>query len=490
MIVEMDTYQSIRTYFNDGKSIRWIARTLGISRQTVRKYCEGNTHPEVRKDYYRAPDVVTDDVREFILDCFKQDENEGLKKQSHTAKRIYDRLVTEKGFTGAESTIRKAVKQLREEHSVPAQADVPLEFDPGDAIQIDWGECTAYLDNTKRKLSFFCGRLCYSCDIFVQAFFSQNLESFLEAQQLMFDHFGGVPRRLIFDNAKVAVKEGFGLHAKATDGYAAFAAHYAFQTEFCNIASGNEKGLVENLVGYARRNFMVPVPRVRDINELNHQLLKACRVYRETHKVESRTHTVAQAYTEEVRFLHAIPSFRYDTSRKATPNVGDYSTVRFDKNNYSVPVRYLRKTVTVKGFANEVHIMHGGELIATYDRSYGTGKTQFRLEHYIDLIERKPRCVFQARPVRETVTQELLEWGKLLPGGNTEMVKLLRLCVDYGEEKILSIRDSMPKGVIPTVDMVRSQLHEPVETSIVYFSNEIGIMSTDLKRIDEKCGVG
>ena len=120
MIVEMDTYQSIRTYFNDGKSIRWIARTLGISRQTVRKYCEGNTHPEVRKDYYRAPDVVTDDVREFILDCFKQDENEGLKKQSHTAKRIYDRLVTEKGFTGAESTIRKAVKQLREEHSVPA----------------------------------------------------------------------------------------------------------------------------------------------------------------------------------------------------------------------------------------------------------------------------------------------------------------------------------------------------------------------------------
>jgi len=486
----MDMYQSIRTYFNDGKSIRWISRTLGISRQTVRKYCEGNTHPEVRKDYYRAPDVVTDDVREFILGCFKQDDDEGLKKQSHTAKRIYDRLVTEKGFTGAESTIRKAVKQLREEHSVPAQADVPLEFDPGDAIQIDWGECTAYLDNVKHKLSFFCGRLCYSCDIFVQVFFSQNLESFLEAQQLMFDYFGGVPRRLIFDNAKVAVKEGFGLHAKATDGYAAFAAHYAFRTEFCNIASGNEKGLVENLVGYARRNFMVPVPRVRDLNELNHQLLMACRMYRDSHKVESRTQTVAQSYAEEVRFLHAIPSYRYDTSRKATPNVGDYSTVRFDKNNYSVPVRYLRKTVTVKGFANEVHIMHGGELIATYDRSYGTGKTQFRLEHYIDLIERKPRCVFQARPVRETVTQELLEWGKLLPGGNAEMVKLLRLCVDYGEEKILSIRDSMPKGVIPTVDMVRSQLHEPVETNIVYFSNEISITSTDLKQIDEKCGVG
>lgn len=486
----MDMYQSIRTYFNEGKSIRWIAKTLGISRQTVRKYCEGNTHPEVRKDYRRAPDVVTDDVRDFILECFRQDENEGLKKQSHTAKRIYDRLVAEKGFTGAESTIRKAVKQLRDEHSVPTQADVPLEYEPGDAIQIDWGECTAYLDNVKHKLSFFCGRLCYSCDIFVQVFFSQNLESFLEAQQLMFDHFGGVPRRLIFDNAKVAVKEGFGLHAKATDGYAAFAAHYAFRTEFCNVASGNEKGLVENLVGYARRNFMVPVPKVRDINELNHQLILSCRTYRNNHKVKSRTGTVAQAYAEEVRFLHAIPSYRYDTSRKAMPDVGDYSTVRFDKNNYSVPVRYLRKTVTVKGYANEVHIIHGGELIATYDRSYGSGKTQYRLEHYLDLIARKPRCVFQARPVRETVTQELLEWGKLLPGGNAEMVKLLRLCVDYGEEKILSIRHSMPKGVIPTVDMVRSQLHERVESNVVFFRNDIHVITTDLKQMDEKCGVG
>lgn len=485
----MDTYQLIRTYFNEGKSIRWIARTLGISRQTVRKYCEGNTHPEVRKDYHRAPDVITDDVKEFILDCFKQDEYEGIKKQSHTAKRIYDRLVREKGFTGGESTIRKAVNELRKEHSIPPQADVPLEYDPGDAIQIDWGECTVYLDNVKHKLQFFCGRLCYSCDIFVQAFFSQNLESFLEAQQLMFDYFGGVPRRLIFDNAKVAVKEGFGLHAKATDGYAAFAAHYAFRTEFCNIASGNEKGLVENLVNYARKNFMVPVPRVRDINELNRQLLTECRAYRNDHKVESRTGTVLEAYNEESRFLHAIPAYRYDTSRTATPQVGDYSTVRFDKNNYSVPVRYLRKTVTVKGFANEIHILYGGDLVATYDRVYGSGKTQYRLEHYIDLIERKPRCVFQAKPVRATVTQELLEWGKLLPGGNAEMVKLLRLCVDHGEEKILSIRDSLPHGIIPTVDMVRSQLHQPAENNIIYFSNDISIVSTDLKQIDEKCGV-
>ena len=489
MVVEVDMYRLIRTYYNEGKSIRWIARTLGISRQTVKKYCEGNTHPEIRKEYHREASVITPEIEAFIVSCLQEDEKEGLPKQAHTARRIYNRLVNEKGFTGGESIIRKAVNELRLECIVPPQADVPLEYDPGDAAQIDWGECTVYLNGERTKLNFFCGRLCYSCDIFVQAFFSQNLESFLEAQQRMFDHFAGVPKRLIFDNAKVAVKEGFGLYAKATDGYAAFAAHYAFKTEFCNIASGNEKGLVENLVGYARRNFMVPVPKVADIHELNRQLIEACRQYRYNHKIESHTNTVEEDYLQEVQFLQPIPLYRYDTSRTAMPQVSDYSTVRFDRNNYSVPVTYIRKEVTVKGYADHVHILYRKELIATFDRFYGSGQTAYRLEHYIDLIERKPRSVFQAKPVRAAVDRELLEWGRLLPGGNAEMVKLLRLCVDYGEDRILAIKDSLPRGVVPTVDLIRSQLHVPPESNVVSFDFEIGVISTDLKKFDEKCRV-
>ena len=331
MKVEMDMYYLIRSYHNDGMSIRAIAKTLGISRQTVKKYCDGTTIPGNRKEYHRDSTIITDETREFILSCFREDEREGLAKQRHTAKRIYDRLVAEKGFAGGESTIRKAVNDLRKEHSVHPQADIPLEYDPGDAIQIDWGECTVYLNGVKQKLYSFCGRLCYSCDIFVQLFYTQNLESFLEAQQRMFDHFGGVPNRLIFDNAKVAVREGFGKHAIATDGYAAFAAHYAFQTDFCNIASGNEKGLVENLVGYSRRNFMVPVPKAKSLEELNAKLIEDCLNYRKTHKVQSRTISVNEAYHEEQLYLHSVPIYRYDTSRTATPEIGDYSTARFEK---------------------------------------------------------------------------------------------------------------------------------------------------------------
>jgi transposase len=165
----VDIYSSIRIRYSDGESIRSIAKSLGISRQTVKKYCEGSTHPEVRKEYSRKANVLTDDITKFILECFEQDENENLKKQKHTSKRIYDRLVAEQQFTGSYSTIRTAVRALKDERTVPPQSCVPLSYSPGEAIQIDWGEATVYIDGLKTKVYTFCGRLCYSCAIFVSS---------------------------------------------------------------------------------------------------------------------------------------------------------------------------------------------------------------------------------------------------------------------------------------------------------------------------------
>ena len=231
MVIGMEIYSEIRKAYLSGESQRSIANRLGISRQTVKKYCEGETVPGERKEYLREPTVVTDEVKSFIRECLEYDQASGLKKQKHTAKRIYDRLGDELGFTGSYSIVRLAVRELRAD-LIPAQADVPLEYDPGDAIQIDWGEVQINLNDVRTTANIFCGRLCYSCDIFVMVCFSQNMESFLEAQQRMFEYFGGVPRRLIFDNAKVAVKEGFGLHARPQKDYKDFAAHYVFGTDF------------------------------------------------------------------------------------------------------------------------------------------------------------------------------------------------------------------------------------------------------------------
>lgn len=252
----MNEYKEVRRRWMEGESQRSIAKILGISRNTVKKYCAGDIVPWERKAYLRSPSVLTPEVKAFVKQCLKNDEDEHTKKQNHTARRIYTRLVEEMGFTGGETTVRAYVHALK---GKAAEAFVPLYFAPGDAIQIDWGEATVSLAGDKLVVNLFCARLCYSDMPFVIAYRRQNSESFLDVLVQAFEFFGGTPKRVIFDNAKVAVKDGFGANAQATDGYAALSAHYGFEPIFCNIASGNEKGLVEGLVGFSRRNFCVPI---------------------------------------------------------------------------------------------------------------------------------------------------------------------------------------------------------------------------------------
>ena len=149
MVVGMSLYSQIREAYISGESQRSIAKRLGVSRPTVKKYCQGATMPGVRKEYLRAPSVVTAEVEKFIRMCLDSDQKEGLRKQTHTAKRIYDRLVEELGFTGSYSIVRRVVHEMRAQY-IPSQADMPLEYDPGDAIQIDWGEATIYLRGERK----------------------------------------------------------------------------------------------------------------------------------------------------------------------------------------------------------------------------------------------------------------------------------------------------------------------------------------------------
>ncbi len=437
----MDLYQEIRNLNEHEKlSQRAIAKRLGVSRNTVKKYYSGDQVPWQRQGVSgRTKYVITAEIVEFITTCLTEDELENIKKQSHTAKRIYDRLIAELNFSGGESTVREIVAELKNKQS---KVYIPLSFEPGEAYQIDWGEVTIYLDGIKIKLHIFCMRECYSADIFVKAFFRPNQESFLEAQIEGMEFFGGAAKRMIFDKAKVAVKEGFGAHAKIQDRYKALAAHYAFGCDFCNISAGYEKGLVEGLVGWARRNIFVPIPRVESIAQLNAELIKRCLAYR-THRISGREQTVGQMALVAKAAMTKLPPYRFDSSRTLTNSVSTYSTVRFDYNNYSVPVIYAGKEVAVKGYGNEIVIYHRGSEIARYVRCYERGKTKYQLEHYLDLIEKRPRSVFNARPVKENISQKILSAGRRLSGPR-EMVKLLRLCVDYGQEEVMRILENIP----------------------------------------------
>ncbi len=487
MIIGVDIYRKIRYMYQvQKKGKKTIARELGISKNTVKKYCEGAQVPWERKEYNRDASVLTDEVIDFIKQCLKEDEEEGLKKQTHSAKRIFNRLVDEKGFSGGESTVRLAVQKMKSNIS---KAFIPLAFDPGEAAQLDWGESYVYINGVRKKVNIFCMRLCYSCDIFVMAFYRQNEESFLEGHIRAFEFFGGVPKRLFFDNAKIAVKEGFGKYAKPQEQYYALGSHYAFEMSFCNPGKGNEKGLIENLVGWSRKNMLVPVPRVDSIDELNQMLYQSCVKYR-IHQIKGRTMTVGQMYDIEKTSLMPLPPYTYDPSKSITIRVNEYSLVRFNRNSYSVPAKYVGKEVSLKGYGNRIQVYFMGKEIACHTRSYGRNEIFTLPQHYIDLLERKPRAVFNARPIKDNEERELLKWGMQFPGGAKDIVKLLRLSFDYGLKKLLQVRDQMGKEITPTIDIVLGYLI-PKEniTSVGSVVDTVMVREVNLEEYDLKIGV-
>lgn len=480
MAIEVDVYEKIRyLHEQDGMSQRGIAKQLGISRNTVKKYFDGSHVPWQRQGISgRYPTVITKDVMDFIHSCFAADNIENIKNQKHTAKRIYTRLVEEKGFIGGESTIRRLVAELKD---TPQKAFLPLEYDPGEAVQIDWGEAIAYLQGKKTRIYLWCMRECYSADIFCQAFHRPNQESFLEGQISGFDFFCGIPQKVIFDNARVAVKEGFGIHAKMQDRYTAFAAHYAFKAEFCNIASGHEKGLVEGLVGWTRRNIFVPVPRVESIEELNEELLKRCLKYRE-HRITGRNHDVGTMAKITAAKMIPLPIYKFDPSKSTLARVDDFATVRFDHNKYSVHVKYVGKEVTVKGFGNQIRILYRNQELACYPRCYERGQTKYQLAHYLDLIEQRPRSAYNAKPVKTNLSAELMEIGRRLSGPK-EMITLLKLYANYGEPKLLAAL-SVQAGQKISIQQIEAQLLAVDPPSSLQSELDVKVEKPQLGRYD------
>lgn len=421
MTIDMEKYAQIRRLYEDGHSQREISRQVKNARKTVKRYCEGGAIPGKSKPREREATVLTPEMVEFIEECLNEDEREGLKKQKHTAKRIYDRLVAEKGFKGGESTVRRKVRELRGGRQ---KVFIPLSFEPGEAMQVDWGEAVVYLRGERQKINLFCSRLCYSCRPVVLAYTHQNEESFLDAFVRVFGILGGAPRRVVFDNARVAVKEGFGIHAKKQDGYTALSAHYAFSAEFCNIASGNEKGLVENLVAWSRNNILVPVPRVESLSELNDLLVSNCTAY-EGHEIAGRGR-VGELFQSEQGQLRGLPLYPFETARCQNARVSAFSTVRFLTNDYSVPIQYVGQQVGVKGYPETVQIYKGGSLIAEHKRLFGKHEKSCRLEDYLPLLEERSRAIFNAVPVKQHLTSDQLEELRANMSNREKVLEILR----------------------------------------------------------------
>ena len=480
----MDQYKNIRyLYAVEGLSQREIARRLGISRNTVRRYCHGENIPGKRKkpsgDCSR---VITPEVRQFVNDCLEEDKNTD-PKQRHTAHNIYKRLKKELDFQGAESTVRRLVSQLRAKRK---EVFVPLAFSPGEAVQVDWGTAKVIMGGKKITVNLLCFRLCYSCAPFVIAYPSQREEAFYEGHKMAFEFFGGVPKTLIYDNLKTAVKDGWGKTAKEQDKFLAFRAHYAYKAKFCNIQKAHEKGLVEGLVGLVRRNALVPMLKVKDWDELNQLLREYCLDYIAEHHIQGREMPVNDSFAIEKAALTPLPLTPYETARISEPKVNYFSTVSFDSNQYSVPVRWANHTVTVKGSAFEVEIYHRGEKIAQHKRCYSCNKTIYQVEHYIPLLEKKPGAVFHARPVRQAnLPDEIWSFAKHLTSPDKGMVRLLRLIADHGLERVIQAIRKARQNKQYSIEIVGYYIDNNKKELITLDNRGPQVKAVDISRYDQ-----
>jgi transposase len=411
----------------EGMSVRHAAREFGLSRKTVRKMLAYAVPP----GYQRTQPIKRPKLGPWlgVIDQILEDDQSQPKKQRHTAKRIYDRLKEEHQFAGGYTIVKDYVRQARLRHK---EVFVPLAHPPGHA-QADFGEALAVIAGEEQKGHFLCVDLPHSDDAFVVLFPAENTESFCEGHNQAFAYFGGVPRSILYDNTGIAVKEitGDG-ERKLTEEFIKLQSHCLFEAKFGRPGKGNDKGHVEGLVGYARRNFLVPVPRAASWEELNAQLAEQCRRRRER-KLWGHTETIAQRFERDRQKLLPLPVAPYEACEQRSTRASSQALVRYETNDYSIPVAYAHQRVLVKAFVWEVVIACGSEMIARHRRSYGREEMIFDPLHYLALLEQKTNALDQAAPLEGwALPVEFLELRRQMEGrlgkrGRREYVRVLRL---------------------------------------------------------------
>jgi transposase len=372
----------------EGWSVRKIARQVGVSRQSVRKALLSAEPPRYRLRGRRACPVM--DPFRGVIQAWLDADAQAPPKQRHTARRVYDRLVAEHGFAGAEVTVRRFVRALR---GAAPEVFIPLAAGWGQQAQVDWGQATVTIAGRSVVAHVFCLRLRASGVPFVWAAPTEKLEAFLEGHRRAFEWLGGVPAECVYDNPKTAVVKI--LAGPAREEHAVFAglrAHYLFDSLFCRPGEAHEKGAVENLVGYARRNALVPVPDAPSWDALNAHLLGWC---------AGERRRLAERWDQERPRLRPLPAHPFACALTRLAVVGRMSLVQAERVRYSVPCRYVGRTLRLALSTDRVEVFDGAERVAVHDRCYARGETILVLAHYLPALARKPRAALHAAVVEQ-----------------------------------------------------------------------------------------
>ncbi len=474
----MNQYELIRIAHRVyGKGVREISREYGHHRSTIRKALAG-TEPGYQRS--KTPDCPAMDVFSQIVERWLLEDRGRPKKQRHTAKRVYDRLAEEHGFQGGESTVRRWVRRKKRELGFEtAEAMVPLCPEVGKEAEIDWGAFQVIMRGVPIQAKLFCMRSRYSGKSFARAYPLERQEMFFDGHIHGFSYFGGVYPSLVYDNLATAVKRILkGKSRQEQSGFVSFRSYYTFEVRFHNPGKAHEKGGVEGLVGYSRRNFMVPVPEVNDFEELNLHLIEQCDRHAEK-ILPGRDKNIRHYFEEEKEKLLSLPCRPFDEAKYFPVKVTKYQTVRIDRNWYSVPTSMVGLRLNTRLGCWTIELYDGTRKVAEHPRVFERDRWILDPLHYLKLLKRKPGAFDEARPIlqwRESWPQAyeiMLDQLRIKHGeskGTCEFLSILALRRDFSEERVAAAVEEAIKAGAWNCEAVKQLLFLSSETTTPTFS--------------------